>query len=346
MREILIITRKDIDELLEKIASSKTRLIAPVRKGDKIIFDEINSAGDIVHDYIQTTLSAKESVFPRYEEILHFENINQEIIINDERNRSKQTVIFGTRPCDGKSFTIMDAVFDGDYDDSFYSDKRKNTVLISLSCSSSDEFCFCTTLKGGPGNKEGSDILLTGISDDRYLAEIITDNGGKTIEPIRDRCTTATESDIAAKSSHLAEPGTAFNLENLLANAEISFDDDIYTRQSLRCIGCGACSYVCPSCTCFDIQDETDGPRGIRLRCWDSCGFAHFTVHTSWHNPRQEQSKRWRQRIMHKFYYQPDTLDVIGCTGCGRCSRSCPADMIITNHLKSIADREFTEKKQ
>ena len=345
MKETLILTEKNINELLEKLIAAKTRVIAPVKKGDRTIFAEVTSTGEIVHDYMQTTLSAKEALFPRYEEILHYENKNQEIIINDERNRAVKTVVFGTRPCDGKSLTIMDAVFDGDYVDTFYQDKRNNTVVISLSCDSCDEYCFCTTVGSGPGDPAGSDILLTELGTDRYLAEIITEKGTETINLVRNNCNGATDSDKAEKSKHIADVAKAFNLEKLTANMKVSFEDDIFIKQSLRCIGCGVCSYACPSCTCFDIQDEYDGPRGIRLRCWDSCGFGHFTLHTSWHNPRHEQSKRWRQRIMHKFYYQPDTLNVTGCVGCGRCSRICPTNMIITNHLRSIAEKDFAEKK-
>ena len=105
----------------------------------------------------------------------------------------------------------------------------------------------------------------------------------------------------------------------------------------MRCIrGCGACAYVCPTCTCFDIQDEGNERKGSRIKCWDSCGFGHFTVHASGHNPREEQSQRWRQRVMHKYSYQPDRLNILGCIGCGRCSRVCPVDMNLSEHLTDL----------
>jgi sulfhydrogenase subunit beta (sulfur reductase) len=106
----------------------------------------------------------------------------------------------------------------------------------------------------------------------------------------------------------------------------------------MRCLGCGACAFVCPTCACFDIQDEGSRAGGKRLRCWDSCGFAMFTLHTSGHNPREEQSQRWRQRLMHKFAYMPERQQVLGCVGCGRCSRACPADMEIREHILAVLE--------
>jgi ferredoxin len=90
-------------------------------------------------------------------------------------------------------------------------------------------------------------------------------------------------------------------------------------------------------CSCFDIQDEGTNKKGDRLRCWDSCGFSLFTLHTSGHNPRSTQSERWRQRVMHKFSYMPEQSGMLGCVGCGRCSMSCPADMNLKEQLLEIA---------
>jgi formate hydrogenlyase subunit 6/NADH:ubiquinone oxidoreductase subunit I len=335
MAEKYIIKHELIFELLNREKDGGTRIIAPVNRNEKLIFEVLNSTDEIVTDYIQTEMSAKFAVFPKYEEILHYTFIDGDIRIEDEKDTSVPTIVYGTRPCDAGSFAVLDAVFMDGHDDMFYCNRRKQTAVISLSCSKADKNCFCTSVGISPGDTAGSDILLTDTGNGEYLAEILTSEGERLISPFKDKIKTA---DGVEKEKYLADVPEQFNVDNLLKITESSFDNPVYLNQSLRCLGCGVCSYVCPSCSCFDIQDEVVSTTGVRIRCWDSCGFSHFTLHTSWHNPRSMQGKRWRQRIMHKFYYQPDTLKVIGCVGCGRCSRACPADMNIIDHLKTISE--------
>jgi sulfhydrogenase subunit beta (sulfur reductase) len=189
---------------------------------------------------------------------------------------------------------------------------------------------------GGPGETKGSDILLTPLDKDRYLAEVLTEKG-KAVVALAPQLFAA--ADGAAKDGVLAKVPVRFKPEELPSRLAGLFDrTEVWVDQSIRCIGCGACAFVCPTCSCFDIQDERDRRGGLRLRCWDSCGFGQFTLHASGHNPRSKQSERWRQRVMHKFSYQPQRLSTIGCVGCGRCSRSCPVDMNLAQHVQALAE--------
>jgi len=105
---------------------------------------------------------------------------------------------------------------------------------------------------------------------------------------------------------------------------------DFWDDAAFACINCGTCTYVCPTCWCFDIQDETRGKSGVRIKAWDSCMYPLFTIHTTGHNPRETKVQRVRQRFMHKLkYYMDKYEDGIMCVGCGRCVRSCPVNIDI-----------------
>ncbi len=247
-----------------------------------------------------------------------------------------EVILWGVRPCDAAGIGELGSIFNWDYKDEIFNNRASKVTVLGFSCNKSDEFCFCTSVGGNPGNTVGSDILFTRLGEEGdYLAEILTQKGMDVVSEAPDLFEKA---ETPLKDKFLAEVPVRFNHEQIREKLDKFFESEEWNKQSLRCLGCGACAYVCPTCACFDIQDEAHGKKGSRVRCWDSCGFSHFTLHTSGHNPREVQSARWRQRIMHKFSYMPERLAVYGCTGCGRCSRACPVDMNILEHLISIQE--------
>jgi ferredoxin len=334
MSEIRILSRKAMGELIAKLAAAGHRVLAPVQDGERVEFQEVSGGDGLALDYVQTTTSAKAAVFPRYERMLRFQMHGKEVDVQELAPAAPPTVLLGAHPCDAAGFETLRAVFTWDSADAYFEPKLAALTVVGVSCAHGDDFCFCTSVGGGPAETRGCDILLTALDDARYLAEVLTDRGQALVD-IAPQLFTASGSE-ARPAGAVIPP--RFEAGDLTAKLPSLFDQtNLWREESLRCLGCGSCAYVCPTCTCFDIQDERSRYDAIRLRTWDACGFGHFTLHASGHNPRSKQSERWRQRVMHKFSYQPARLQVLGCVGCGRCSRSCPVDMNLGEHLERLA---------
>jgi ferredoxin len=333
------IRRDALTKLFSQWAAEGKRIVAPKKIGAKIDFVMVTTLAEVSLDQVQTVQSPKAAVFPRVEELFAFLSKDGDVHISErDLGGIPETLVFGLRPCDAAAFASLKAIFTWDYPDSLFSARLARMTAIGISCARADEYCFCTSVGGGPGAATGSDILLTDTGSGEYLAEIISEKGRQAVQSSPGLFQTAEGKD---KENHLAKVEMSFALDKIAPALTALFEDvAFWEEQSRRCLGCGACAYVCPACACFDIQDE-GGISGKRLRCWDSCGFKLFTLHTSGHNPRPLQSQRWRQRLMHKFAYMPERQQVLGCVGCGRCSRACPVDMNILEHLRAIAEAKI-----
>jgi sulfhydrogenase subunit beta (sulfur reductase) len=332
------LVRKDsLEKLFDILKQNSITVYAPSIKNEKISFKVAESFSGIVTDYVQTSQSSKDIAFPRTERILDYSKSKEGMSVKGiDLKDIPEVVLWGVRPCDAIGIGELSSIFNWDFKDEIYNNRLSRVTVFGFSCLRSDEYCFCTSVGGNPGNTAGSDILFTRLGENGdYLAEILTEKG---LAVVLKAPGLFEKSETPEKEKFLAEVQIKLNQEEIRSKLDKFFESEEWVAQSLRCLGCGACAYVCPTCACFDIQDEAHGKKGSRVRCWDSCGFSHFTLHTSGHNPREVQSARWRQRIMHKFSYMPGRLSVYGCTGCGRCSRACPVDMNILEHLISIQE--------
>jgi len=333
------IGRSNLAALIEKLAASGRRVVAPKDQGSYTDFGEIQKLAEADLSRVTTRMSIKQFFFPITEPILTFAISGNETILEQTAASEPQpTVIFGSRPCDAASLPILDEVFAWDYEDQFYLRRRAVTTVISISCTDCDDSCFCTALGLAPNSTDGSDLLLTPIADGEYLAEPCSDKGTRLAAEHAELFHDGDADKQAACGAALDRLPKPMDLDAIKAWLDEHFDDDFWAEASFKCIGCGACTYVCPTCHCFDIVDEADGEHGVRRKNWDSCQFGQFTRHASGHNPRPDSASRWRQRLMHKFKYYPERFSMRLCVGCGRCIRACPVQMNITEQLKRIED--------
>ncbi|HEX2921838.1 MAG TPA: 4Fe-4S dicluster domain-containing protein [Bacteroidales bacterium] len=325
------INNKSLEKLYNQL-NAGAKVYAPVNAGKKVEYSYNPLFSNVVTNQIRSTLSVKNLVFPKVENLFYYTNSKTESSVTDiDLEKIPETVLWGAHPCDTAAFEILKSIFCWDIKDEFFSKRLEKLTVIGFSCHQSDEYCFCTSVGLSPDSSKGSDILLSKTEKGDYVADIITEKGNSIAEKYADLF----ETDKGEKVE-IANIKTKFSHEEVTKKLASAFDNHFWKENSLRCLGCGACAFMCPTCACFDMQDETMGATGKRYRSWDSCGLGLFTLHTSGHNPRYVQSQRWRQRIMHKFSYMPERNGTLGCVGCGRCSAGCPVDMNISEQLESL----------
>ena len=342
---IKLLKKEHVNGFLEDLLKDSI-VFGPARKGDMLIFDRIESIDDIVLGHGNTMNSVKDALFPQKESFFAYHNKENTLEIDGPSLDEKNIVLFGARPCDAQGLLLLDKVFGGNQKDPYYCDKRAKTTVISIACENPDPACFCLALGGGPCSIKGSDLLLLNIGD-QYLVKAETPKG---IAFFQDNVFKEADDEVLAKanlvekkaedSMDLAALGRAVIGEALEKRLETLFNDPIWENITESCLECGICTYLCPTCHCFDIVDEVGRSAGERIRIWDSCQFPLFTRQASGFNPRPSSKERFRQRIMHKFCYLPKNENMPGCVGCGRCVTKCPVNLDIREVIKKISARE------
>ncbi len=334
---------ESLERLLEALITAGVRVVGPRRDGRRVVYAELDSPADYTADYIAPANSPKEFLFPKSETILEAAYDAAGVKLEDKLDDDyPATVILGVRPCDARGLASLDEVFSGEYADEFYLRRRAATTIFAVSCLRCDTDCFCTSTGGGPDDHAGSDLLLTPLKGG-YFVEAVTVKGSALLDghaglfteapqrALRDRAVAGVNSELRADLDGTVEDARRF------LQKPAAYDDERWERLAYRCLSCGACTFVCPTCHCYDIVDEGKAGASRRKKNWDACQFDHFTLHASGHNPRSRQPLRWRNRFACKFKIYPERWGVPGCVGCGRCIRVCPVGQDITETLAALA---------
>ncbi len=339
------INKKDTGKLLEQWSHELTVFVPSKDTGatEMARWDGKNTG--FLEWYRNTIIPAKATFLPQMEEMFSFQKNNNGYHLELSPDQHKR-IIFGIRPCDARAIAIIDKVFTEFYEDPYYVSKRKNTVLIGLSCTNPYDSCFCTSLAGEPAESSDVDLMFTDIGDE-FLIEEITDKGKELLATagMVKRATKADEAKMKkAKAAVSSKVTRRVNTEDITRKLQACFSDkDYWKKVAAKCISCGVCTLLCPTCYCFDICDESSKERGTRYRRWDSCGFGIYTK-MPMENPREEKWRRVRQKVCHKYEFYPMNSEVIACTGCGRCIRLCPVNWDITQVLASLPAEQSAKK--
>ncbi len=313
------------------------RVFGPVFEGQYHEFVELKAADEIDLAYQNTRLSPKGLFHPHSERMCQFSLAKDDPeagIVKEAPKDYSPRIILGIRPCDAKAFRLDDANFDTPtIKDPWWTRRRATTTLVGLGCNQPCRSCFCTSVGSGPFDPSGLDALLTDVGDG-FLLQAFTDKGKDLARSVPDGepvSPAAGEKAAALKQSAEAQLGIQFDPKAIAEKDMLElFNGSFWDEVQFSCINCGTCTFLCPTCWCFDIQDEVFEAQGDRIRIWDSCMFPLFTLHGSGHNPRNVKLQRVRQRFMHKLkYYQDKYQDGVACVGCGRCVKFCPVNIDI-----------------
>ena len=341
MAEQKYIPLAELPGLLDKLAKN-AEVFVPKRENRAVVYRPY-AAGDAVELAERPTESCKHAVFPRAEELFRFQKVKNpeapglERIELSEPAEPGKTVVFGALSCDARGFFAFDPVYngcgtDGIARDTYYLKHRQNTLLVVKTCNTALSTCFCHWVGGGPVSSEGADAVFTQVADGLILWGV--SEAGKALVDslgLKDAAEAQTKAVEAAHAEVTQAMGPAPELGTSPPSLLKLFDDaSFWQAQSAGCISCGACTYLCPTCYCFNITDESNGISGVRLRSWDTCMSPLFTLEASGHNPRTGKAQRLRNRVGHKFSYYPSLHGGrFSCCGCGRCIKSCPSSIDI-----------------
>ena len=334
--------KADLNKVLAAVAAAQT-LYLPVDTDNGAEY-KAWSEGVTYSQALNTNRSAKDFFFPQTQDLVKFKTEGKTIEIIDIRKAGEDFVLFGVRGCDVKSIEVLDRVFLNEPVDSYYAERRAHATVVSMACTRPVETCFCGTFGIDAAAPEGD--VVCHMTEDAVYFDAKTEKGEafmNLIEGLTEDCDSKAVEEQQAKTREILKklPLSDLTTEGFDPEKTMElFDRPEWATLSEACLGCGTCTFVCPTCQCYDIKDFNNGREITRFRCWDSCMYSDFTMMSAG-QPRLTQKERFRQRFMHKLVYYPANNDgMCSCVGCGRCLAKCPISMNIAKVMKTIGGKQ------
>jgi len=331
--------------------ADRYRLIGPRLERGQYIFAELRSASELDLDYSTSVLPPKKVLLPQHEDLVHWGQAKNGFqAVFDEQ----PSVVLGVHNCDLHAIHLLDQALNRGLPDQHYRARRENTTIVGLEClSPCTEHAFCKDM-GTLSVPEDFDLHLTDLGA-AYAVYIGSQKGAALLDGMSQVCEPAGQE--RQRLGHVMSSKWArfpfrlqADLSELPSLLTISYKSALWEELGRRCLGCGMCTIVCPTCYCFDVVDEVDFSlsSGRRYRVWDSCQLNQFAVVAGGHDFRSQRSARQRHRFLRKYKYQSLAPGLLGCVGCGRCESTCPVNISPVEALNKLYQRRvaLTRKEQ
>jgi ferredoxin len=325
-------------ENLEKILTALSQLgkvLIPGTVDGVKKFAPYTPGGECDLDMVNTTLPPKDVLFPQTQKMYRF-TTGPEASLEEIADADAQ-ILFGIRPCDVQSIDCLDKIFlSGEYTDTFYARKRAKLTIVAIACTQAAPTCFCGSMGVEPGAAPGADILLAPTAGG-WNIHCQSDKGTALITAL-----SGLTEEAEGRALPVAEPSLKVDMTGVTDKLAVMFEHPLWDELYRPCLGCGTCTFACPTCYCFEMGPELRGTVGTEMRYWDSCMFSEYTRMAGGHNPRPSVKERLRNRYLHKVSFFAQRYGENLCVGCGRCIEKCPVGLDISRVVEMIGEAEIS----
>ncbi|MDR1421583.1 MAG: 4Fe-4S dicluster domain-containing protein [Coriobacteriales bacterium] len=328
----MILAKDQLTGLLDHLSTGQARLYVPARVDATSRFALYGPGIKTAFNLVSTMMPPKDLLFPQTQKMYRYGFDAEGVPFIDPVHDDDEVIAFGLRPCDMASIDCMDEVFlTKGYADEFYTPRREKLLTVVIGCTAPAETCFCSSMGGATDAAPTADIQLNETTDGAaYTVKAHTEKGEAALSDWETFTSDGDGDPIKASCSLVV------SMDGIKEKLDTMYDHPLWERIARKCVTCGTCTYVCPTCHCFDIGQNNRMKEGERFRSWDSCMFSSYTLMAGHHNPRADKMPRVRQRFLHKLCFFEDRYGRSLCVGCGRCVEKCPVALDITELIDEI----------